>query len=95
VGGLFSFKSQCVGHRGNPFRDMEVVDDPNPLQPLPRHCSLSTLLRRALKDLYVRKNKSSRNYPRKKNPDPPAGPPEIVTATRAQIRHAKGIRAAA
>ena len=65
------------------------------LHPIERNCSLLGLLRRAVKDTYTRQNKSSRNYARKKNPDPPAGPPEILSATRAQIRHAKHLRAAA
>jgi hypothetical protein len=56
------------------------------LHPIERNRSLSALLRRAVKDTYKRQNKSSRNYARKKNPDPPAGPPEIITATRTQIR---------
>ena len=56
-----------------------------------RHGSLSSMLRRALKDNYVRQNKSSRDYPRKKPPDPPAGPPEVLDATRDQIRRAKQI----
>ena len=63
--------------------------------PIERHQSLSGLLRLAVKDTYQRQNKSSRNYARKKNPDPPAGPPEVLTATRAQIRNAKELRAAA
>jgi hypothetical protein len=29
-------KSQSLGHRGDAFRDVEVVDDPNPLQSSPR-----------------------------------------------------------
>jgi hypothetical protein len=65
------------------------------LHPIERNRSLSALLRRAVKDTYKRQNKSSRNYARKKNPDPPAGPPEIITATRTQIRNAKELRAAA
>lgn len=65
------------------------------LHPIERNRSLSGLLRHAVKDTYQRGNKSSRNYPRKKNPDPPAGPPEIFTATRTQIRDAKELRAVA
>jgi hypothetical protein len=45
--------------------------------------------------MYKRRSKASRNYARKKNPDPPAGPPEILAATRVQIRDAKELRAAA
>jgi len=65
------------------------------LHPVKRDCSLSALLRRAQRDQYLRKNKTSRDYPRKKNPDPPAGPPQIITATASQIRHARVIRTAA
>ena len=65
------------------------------LHPVERDRSLRALLRRAVRDRYVRKNKASRNYPRKKQADPPAGPPEIKIATAAQIRHAREIRTAA
>lgn len=65
------------------------------LHPVTRHGSLTALLRIALRDEYTRKNKASRNYPRKKQPDPPAGPPDIKTATAAQVRHAREIRNAA
>jgi hypothetical protein len=46
-------------------------------------------------DNYQRKNKNSRDYPRKKHPDPPAGPPDISKATSVQIRHARELRTAA
>lgn len=65
------------------------------LHPLQHDRSLRVLLRRAVRDNYVRKNKTSRNYPRKKQADPPAGPPQITTATAAQIRHARELRTAA
>ena len=65
------------------------------LHPVKRDCSLSALLRRAQRDKYPRKNKTSRDYPRKKNPDPPAGPPKILTATASQIRHARNLKTAA
>ena len=39
-------------------------------------------------DPYQRKNKTSRDYPRKKQ-EQAAGPPTILTATRAQVRQAK------
>lgn len=65
------------------------------LHPVSRHGSLPALLRRALRDEYLRTSKSSRDYPRKKKPDPPAGPPEIKTATPAQIRQARDLRTAA
>ena len=65
------------------------------LHPIERNRSLLALLRRALKDMYKRRSKTSRNYARKKNPDPPAGPPEVHAATKAQIRDAKELLAAA
>jgi hypothetical protein len=60
-----------------------------------RQRSLAMLLRRALRDPYLRKDKTSRDYPRKKRPDPPPGEPEITTATAAQIRRARELRTAA
>lgn len=65
------------------------------LHPVERQSSLKSLLRRALRDAYRRKNKASRDYPRKKQPDPPAGPPEIQTATATQIQLARELRTAA
>lgn len=65
------------------------------LHPLQRDRSLTALIHRALRDEYVRKNKASRDYPRKKNPDPPPGPPEILIASAAQIRLARDLRCAA
>lgn len=65
------------------------------LHPVQRNESLAALLRRALRDEYPRRNKTSRDYPRKKQPDPPAGPPEIKTATAAQVRQARGLSTAA
>jgi IS4 transposase len=58
----------------------------------PRH-SLRALLRQAVRDSYLRKNKTSRDYPRKKQADPPAGPPEIKAATPAQVQHARQLHA--
>ena len=46
---------------------------------------LTELLDRAIIDPYQRKNKTSRDYPRKKQ-EQAAGPPTILTATRAQVR---------
>jgi hypothetical protein len=65
------------------------------LHPVQRQGCLSALLRRALRDSYRRKDKTSRDYPRKKQPDPPAGPPEILTASTAQVRRARELRTAA
>ena len=53
------------------------------------------LLRCAIRDNYVLKNKTSRDDPRKKEADAPPGPPEIKTATAARIRKARELRSAA
>lgn len=47
-------------------------------------------LREAIIDPYIRKNKASRNYPRKKQ-ERVAGPPVILPASRTQIKPAKEI----
>jgi IS4 transposase len=65
------------------------------LHPAERKRSLARLLRRSVRDQYPRKNKTSRDYPRKKQPDPPPGEPEIKRATPAQIRRARQLRNAA
>jgi len=49
---------------------------------------LKEMLDRAIIDSYQRKNKTSRDYPRKKE-EQAAGPPVILNATRTQIRMAK------
>lgn len=64
------------------------------LHPLPRGGQWNKLLRSALRDEYPRRNKTSRDYPRKKQPKPPR-PPEILTATAAEIRQAHKLRLAA
>jgi hypothetical protein len=48
-------------------------------------------LQLALIDQYQRRNKASRNYPRKKI-EPPPKPPRILLASRIQIQHAKQLR---
>ena len=65
------------------------------LHPIEPRRSLKVLIRSALRDTYPRTNKASRNYPRNKRPDPPAGPPEILTASAAQVRLARELRSAA
>jgi hypothetical protein len=62
------------------------------LHPVDRNCSLRQLLQRAVRDPYERSNKCSRHYPRKKRPDPPAGPPRISEASQAQIQRAQQIK---
>jgi hypothetical protein len=58
----------------------------------PPPTSLERQLRDALTDLYRRKDKTSRNYPRKKQ-ETPAGAPTITTATRFQINQARQLKA--
>jgi hypothetical protein len=65
------------------------------LHPAERKRSLAMLLRRAVRDTYPRKDKASRDYPRKKQPDPPPGEPEIKTATQPQIQQARKLQNAA
>ncbi len=67
-----------------PMREYRSVPDPGE--------RLTELLDRALIDPYERKNKASRDYPRKKQ-EPGARPPEIVKATPAQVRCASQIKA--
>jgi len=52
---------------------------------------LTELLDRAVLDPYQRKNKTSRDYPRKKHQQP-TGPPTIRRATRAQVQQAKHVK---
>lgn len=67
-----------------PMREYKSVPDPGE--------RLTELLDRALIDPYERKNKASRDYPKKKQ-EPGAGPPVIVKATPAQVRCARRIGA--
>ena len=53
---------------------------------------LIELLAHALVDQYVRADKTSRNYPRKKTDPPGADPPSILKATKAQLRLAREIK---
>jgi hypothetical protein len=62
------------------------------LHPCAPQDTLRQQLPHALIDDYDRKNKASRNYPRKKN-ESPAGPPRIKSATRTQIRSAQQLHA--
>ena len=55
------------------------------LHPTEKGQRLCQRLRQAVIDSYVRKNKSSRNYPRKKQEKPP-GKPTIRTATKKQVQ---------
>jgi hypothetical protein len=61
------------------------------LHPLERGWSLRQRLQSALIDPYQRQNKTSRNYPRKKQETPP-GPPQVIAATPTQIEQAQAIR---
>jgi hypothetical protein len=69
------------------FRRM-LRDD---LHPAERGQSLRERLQTALIDPYQRRNKTSRNYPRKKQERPP-GPPQLLTATQTQIQQAQALR---
>src|SRR5579863_8821640 len=55
------------------------------LHPIERGCRLRDRLRVAVIDDYQRKNKASRDYPRKKQERPP-GAPTIVDASRRQLQ---------
>ena len=52
---------------------------------------LTTRLAQAVIDDYPRKNKASRDYPRKKQ-EKPAGPPEVIPATQEQVQRARQIK---
>jgi hypothetical protein len=52
---------------------------------------LTDLLDRAIIDPYTRRNRTSRDYPRKKQ-EQPAGPPVILQASQAQVRMAKEVK---
>lgn len=52
---------------------------------------LETMLLKAVIDQYERKNKSSRDYPRKKQ-ETPAGKPKLLNATKTQIKQAKALK---
>lgn len=62
------------------------------LHPVKPNCSLNDLLQRAVRDCNERRNKSSRNYPRKKRADPPAGAPHITVASKSQVQRAQQIK---
>ena len=62
------------------------------LHPVERFRSLRALLRQAVRDGYVRQDKTSRDYPRKKPADPPAGPPQILVASTILRSKAKTLR---
>lgn len=62
------------------------------LHPLERGNTLRDLLHAAVIDEYVRKQKASRDYPRKRTDKPP-GKPQIVNANEKQIAQAKMIAA--
>ena len=53
---------------------------------------LYALLEQAITDDYHRGSKASRDYPRKKKKEPPAGKPIIRTATKAQILQAQKLK---
>ena len=57
-------------------------------RPVKPGARLRQRLRLAVTDDYIRKDKTSRNYPRKKQ-EKPAGAPQIRDATKAQVQLAK------
>ncbi|MCO6044973.1 hypothetical protein NG895_13770, partial [Aeoliella sp. ICT_H6.2] len=61
------------------------------LHPTEKGERLCERLRQAIIDRYVRKNKASRNYPRKKQGKPP-GVPKLLTANRQQVAHAAQLK---
>lgn len=61
------------------------------LHPTEKGERLCERLRQAIIDSYVRKNRASRNYPRKKQSKPP-GIPKLLTANRQQITHAAQLK---
>lgn len=61
------------------------------LHPTERGERLCERLRKAIIDSYERKNKASRDYPRKKKEKPP-GVPTLLTASQAQIDRAKQVK---
>lgn len=71
-----------LGYRSS-LREYRSVADPGD--------SLVEMVGRAVIDCYERANKSSRDYPRKKQEKPP-GAPKVRNATRAEINAAKEIR---
>jgi hypothetical protein len=60
--------------------------------PVQRGCTLSSLLRCALRDQYTRTDKASRNYPCKKQCDPSPRAPEILRASRDEVLKARMLR---
>lgn len=60
--------------------------------PAQRGSTLSSLLRTALRDQYKRAHKASRNYPCKKQYDPPPRAPEILKASSKEVLHARMLR---
>jgi hypothetical protein len=71
-----------LGYRSS-LREYRSVADPGE--------SLVEMVGKAVIDCYVRANKSSRDYPRKKQEKPP-GSPKVRNATEAEINAAKEIR---
>jgi len=81
--GRISFAGVWRAYR-RPMREYKSRPDPGE--------RLTELLDRAIIDPYQRKNKTSRDYPRKKQ-EQAAGPPLIRIASRAQIRQAQEVKA--
>ena len=60
-------------------------------QPIEKKCRLRDLLLDAVIDDYERGDKTSRDYPRKKNEKPP-GPPKMRNATKEEIQRAQQVK---
>lgn len=90
-----------IGKAGIPSRRLSIAQTLRAFRrilrdyrhPRQRRHRLCDLLRTAVIDSYVRKNKTSREYPRKKQEKPP-GAPRITNATKQQIQQAKQLAAA-
>ena len=99
LGGLWAMALYALveaNHCGTPPRRLSIArvlrafrrmlrDYRHPSQ---RGQSLPDRLRNAVIDSYERQNKSSRNYPRKKQESPP-GAPQMMNASKRQIKQAK------
>lgn len=83
----WELKRLSIAHMLRAFRRM-VRDYRHPAE---RGERLRDRLQAALIDPYHRANKNSRDYPRQKQ-ERPAGPPQLVAASKTQIRQAQEIR---
>ncbi len=103
LGGLWAMALYALAeaHRsGTPPRQLSIAQTLRAFRrmlrdyrhPSKRGQRLCNRLRNAVIDTYERKNKTSRNYPRKKQESPP-GKPRIMDASKHQIKQAKQLTA--